>query len=73
MRVLVPTHPGFAGTERPEALASVSGLATLYGALLDQLDLTDVTVIGNSIGGWITLSTRSGSRCPAIRWPTSSP
>ena len=25
----------------------------LYVALLDQLDLTDVTVIGNSIGGWI--------------------
>jgi len=53
VRVLVPTHPGFAGTVRPEALASVSGLAMLYGALLDQLALTDVTVIGNSIGGWI--------------------
>jgi pimeloyl-ACP methyl ester carboxylesterase len=54
VRVLVPTHPGFGGTERPEALASVSGLATLYDALLEQLALTDVTVIGNSIGGWIT-------------------
>ncbi|WP_019063920.1 alpha/beta fold hydrolase [Streptomyces prunicolor] len=52
--VLVPTHPGFGGTVRPEALASVSGLAMLYGALLDQLALTDVTVIGNSTGGWIT-------------------
>ncbi|MGW3108167.1 alpha/beta fold hydrolase [Streptomyces sp. NPDC001100] len=54
VRVLVPTHPGFDGTVRPGALASVPGLAALYGALLDQLDLTDVTVIGNSIGGWIT-------------------
>ncbi|MFC1407018.1 MULTISPECIES: alpha/beta fold hydrolase [Streptacidiphilus] len=54
VRVLVPTHPGFGGTERPEALDSVAGLAALYGALLDQLDLADVTVIGNSIGGWIT-------------------
>ncbi|WP_405835576.1 alpha/beta fold hydrolase [Streptomyces sp. NBC_01518] len=54
VHVLVPTHPGFGGTERPEALTTVSGLATLYGALLDQLALTDVTVIGNSIGGWIT-------------------
>ena len=54
VRVLVPTHPGFAGTVRPEALTTVSGLAALYGALLDQLDLTDATVIGNSIGGWIT-------------------
>jgi pimeloyl-ACP methyl ester carboxylesterase len=53
-RVLVPTHPGFGGTPRPEALRSISGLAALYNALLDQLDLQDATVIGNSIGGWIT-------------------
>ena len=54
VRVLVPTHPGFGGTPRPEALGSIPGLAALYNALLDQLDLQDVTVIGNSIGGWIT-------------------
>jgi pimeloyl-ACP methyl ester carboxylesterase len=54
VRVLVPTHPGFGGTPRPEALRSIPGLAALYNALLDQLDLQDVTVIGNSIGGWIT-------------------
>jgi pimeloyl-ACP methyl ester carboxylesterase len=54
VRVLVPTHPGFGGTPRPETLHSISGLAALYNALLDQLDLQDVTVIGNSIGGWIT-------------------
>ena len=54
VRVLVPTHPGFGGTPRPEALNSVGGLAALYNALLEQLDLQDVTVIGNSIGGWIT-------------------
>ena len=54
VRVLVPTHPGFGGTARPEALSSVGGLAALYQGLLDQLELNDVTVIGNSIGGWIT-------------------
>ena len=54
VRVLVPTHPGFSGTVRPESLDSVARLAGLYQALLDQLDLADVTVIGNSIGGWIT-------------------
>ena len=54
VRVLVPTHPGFGGTPRPEALASIAGLAALYNTLLDQLGLQDVTVIGNSIGGWIT-------------------
>ncbi len=54
-RVLVPTHPGFAGTTRPEKLDTIRRLAVLYVALLDQLDLSEVTVIGNSIGGWITV------------------
>jgi pimeloyl-ACP methyl ester carboxylesterase/quercetin dioxygenase-like cupin family protein len=52
-RVIAPVHPGFDGTPRPEGLASVPGVAALYVTLLDGLDLTDVTVIGNSIGGWI--------------------
>src|SRR5690349_53351 len=52
-RVLVPTHPGFGGTPRPDALRTIQDLAALYGALLDELDLHGVTVVGNSIGGWI--------------------
>jgi pimeloyl-ACP methyl ester carboxylesterase len=52
-RAVSPVHPGFGGTPRPEALHTVGGLAALYVALLDQLDLSDVTVVGNSIGGWI--------------------
>jgi pimeloyl-ACP methyl ester carboxylesterase len=52
-RVLAPTHPGFGGTPRPDGLHSVAGLAALYTALLDDLGLEDVTVIGNSVGGWI--------------------
>src|SRR5690349_18752288 len=52
-RVLVPTNPGFNGTPRPDGLADVRALAELYVALLDQLDLRDVTVVGNSIGGWV--------------------
>jgi pimeloyl-ACP methyl ester carboxylesterase len=52
-RVLVPTHPGFLGTVRPEPLRDARGLAALYVALLDELKLSDVTVIGNSLGGWI--------------------
>jgi pimeloyl-ACP methyl ester carboxylesterase len=54
VHVLVPTHPGFGGTPRTENLGSIPALAALYSTLLDQLDLQDVTVIGNSIGGWIT-------------------
>ena len=51
--VITPVHPGFGGTPRAEALHTTAGLAALYIALLDELDLTDVTVVGNSIGGWI--------------------
>ena len=52
-QVLTPIHPGFGGTTRPDGLASIDGLAAVYRALLDDLDLGDVTVIGNSIGGWV--------------------
>jgi pimeloyl-ACP methyl ester carboxylesterase len=53
VRVIVPTHPGFGGTPRPEGLHTIRGLAALYSGLLDKLDLANVTIIGNSIGGWI--------------------
>ncbi len=53
MRVLTPVHPGFAGTPRPAGLSTIGGLAAVYTALLTTLDLDDVLVVGNSIGGWI--------------------
>lgn len=52
-RVITPTHPGFDGTPRPEGLRDVRGLAARYRELLDELGLSGVTVVGNSIGGWI--------------------
>ncbi|NMO03408.1 alpha/beta hydrolase [Gordonia sp. TBRC 11910] len=54
LRVIVPTHPGFAGTPRPTELRTIGQLAELYVRLLDALDATNVLVVGNSIGGWIT-------------------
>jgi pimeloyl-ACP methyl ester carboxylesterase len=52
-RVIVPTHPGFDGTSLVEGVRTVRDLAGLYATLLDDLGVTDVTVIGNSVGGWI--------------------
>lgn len=52
-RVVVPRHPGFDGTPRPPQLTTVRDLARLHVALLEELGLRDVTVVGNSIGGWV--------------------
>jgi len=52
-RVVVPTYPGFDGEPRPESLKSVADLASAQLALMDALDLKDVTVVGNSMGGWL--------------------
>ncbi|MFC3890548.1 alpha/beta fold hydrolase [Lentzea rhizosphaerae] len=52
-QVLLPTHPGFGGTPRPAELTGVRELARHYVTMLDEHDLTDVTVIGNSFGGWL--------------------
>ena len=66
--MIVPVHPGFGGTERPEYLHSMRGLALTYTALLDELDLTGVTVIGNSIGGWIAaeMAIHAGPRISGV-------
>jgi pimeloyl-ACP methyl ester carboxylesterase len=51
--VITPTHPGFDGRPRPDRVDSVADLASAYLDLLDVLDLRQVLVIGNSVGGWI--------------------
>ncbi|MEV7087147.1 alpha/beta hydrolase [Streptomyces sp. NPDC093085] len=50
---IAPVHPGFDGTPRPEWCDSIADLAVAYLDLLDALELTDVLVIGSSVGGWI--------------------
>jgi pimeloyl-ACP methyl ester carboxylesterase len=52
-RVVTPTHPGLLGTPRPGVLTSVGGLARVYAALMDKLELHGACVMGHSIGGWI--------------------
>ncbi len=53
VRTFVPTHPGFGGTPRPAQLTTVDDLAEVYAALLDELGLEHVTVVGSSLGGWV--------------------
>jgi pimeloyl-ACP methyl ester carboxylesterase len=67
-RVITPVHPGFGGTPRPDSLSTVGGLADLYASLLDALDLRDVIVVGNSVGGWIAaeLALRAPGRIATV-------
>jgi pimeloyl-ACP methyl ester carboxylesterase len=54
-RVLVPRHPGFGGSERPDGFRSVHDLAYLYLDLIEQQRLGEVIIVGSSFGGWIAL------------------
>lgn len=60
-----PHPPGWDGTPRPDRLHSVADLAVTYLDLLEQLELTDVAVVGSSFGGWI--AAEMGIRARASR------
>lgn len=54
-RVLTPTHPGFGGTAYLPGTSDIRGLAAVYAAMLAELNLTDVMVVGSSLGGWVAV------------------
>jgi pimeloyl-ACP methyl ester carboxylesterase len=54
-RLVVPRHPGFGGSERPDDFRTVHDLAYLYLDLLERHGLQNVTLVGSSFGGWIAL------------------
>src|SRR6516162_8776811 len=54
-RLIVPRHPGFGGSERPDGFRTIHDLAYLYLDLLEQQHLNDVVLVGSSFGGWIAL------------------
>jgi len=61
---VLPTHPGFDGESRPDRIARIDDLVLVYLTLLERLDLRNVVVVGNSLGGWIAaeLSLRKSPR-----------
>ncbi|MEU4170830.1 alpha/beta hydrolase [Streptomyces sp. NPDC026665] len=52
MRAVVPTHPGWNGTERPDWLTGIDDLALTYLHWLRDEGHRDVLVVGSSVGGW---------------------
>lgn len=53
MHVILPTHPGWNGAERPAWLSTIPDLASAYIQMLISQGYQDVLVIGSSVGGWI--------------------
>ena len=63
-RVIMPWMPGFDKSTLPDSVTSIEDISYLYLDLLDRMKLTDVTVLGFSVGGWIAneMATKNCSR-----------
>jgi len=51
--VIIPHHPGWGKSERPQWLRHPRDIAAIYQALLADLGATDVSLVGLGFGGWI--------------------
>jgi pimeloyl-ACP methyl ester carboxylesterase len=51
--VLVPHHPGYSRSPRPDWMRSVRDVAVVYRGLLSELELSDAALVGLGFGGWI--------------------
>ena len=51
--VLVPHHPGWGKSERPQWLRSVRDVAVIYQWLLSDLGIERASLVGLGFGGWI--------------------
>jgi pimeloyl-ACP methyl ester carboxylesterase len=66
--VLVPEHPGYGLSEEPEWLENIHDAAYFYLDFLRHLGLSDVHIVGSSMGGWIALemAVRDTSRIKSL-------
>lgn len=66
--VFAPSHPGFGESDNPDWMDSMSDLAYFYLDVMDHLDLQDVHLIGNSLGGWLAseIAVRNANRIKTL-------
>jgi pimeloyl-ACP methyl ester carboxylesterase len=66
--VIAPEHPGFGASDTPAWLDTIPDLANFYLDLLDQLDLTNVDLVGFDLGGWIAaeMAVRNARRLASL-------
>jgi pimeloyl-ACP methyl ester carboxylesterase len=51
--VLVPHHPGYSRSQRPDWMRSARDIAVIYRGLLSELKLEKAALVGLGFGGWI--------------------
>ncbi len=59
--IVIPRMPGFGKPSLPNYLNSIDDISYVWLDLLERLDLTGVTVLGFSVGGWLALEMASKS------------
>lgn len=66
--VLVPEHPGYGLSDEPAWLENIHDMAYFYLDFLEKLDLRNVRLVGNSMGGWIAMeiAVRNTSRLESV-------
>jgi pimeloyl-ACP methyl ester carboxylesterase len=66
--VIVPDHPGFGRSDKPDWLDELSDLAYFYLDFIEALGLDRIHLVGNSLGGWIAaeLAVRSTQRLQTL-------
>lgn len=62
--VIIPSPPGFGTSERPDWISQPDDISYMYLDLIETMGLTDVTIVGFSLGGWIAaeMATKNTSR-----------
>ena len=51
--VIVPHHPGYSRSERPDWMRSVRDIAVIHRGLLSELKVAKPALVGLGFGGWI--------------------
>ena len=59
--VLIPHHPGWGKSERPQWLRHPRDIAAMHTWLLTEMGATDVSLVGLGFGGWIAAEMASQS------------
>lgn len=66
--VIVPEHPGFGGSGPPPWLDNIHDLAYFYLDFFREQGLTDIHLVGQSLGGWLAaeIAVRSTSNLRSL-------